>query len=547
MKIEEALQLFSIIGVDQGVIEGVGSGLGMKPITALSTSARPNIRFGSVRFGKNVFQIRFGSVRWEKTRFGRFLATIMSHKDRPLSPIWDGLIGVGLVCCFFVGVPGNAIAIRYFLKRKRDFARKRPNIRFGSVRFGKNVFQIRFGSVRWEKTRFGRFLATIISSPNHIVTREWVSSTTHAPHQPSYNFFSIPEFQPEPPPLPVPGEETVFPAHVLMAPMPLSSAPIWDGLIGVGLVCCFFVGVPGNAIAIRYFLKRKRDFANTLYTIICVVDIFTSISHFPIAVSLFIDRKPGLFSSLIVCAGWTLTFRFLQKISIFLVMLMSVYRTSLIVYPFRRVHEKSILIALGVFILALIAVDATMVNPKYYKYLSVGPFCVDSPLAGKGDANKGYKFWVTFVKTLTTVELGIPAIISFFSFIICCAKLAQPCPNLFQSERNKKASITVAIFTGIFLFCNLPFFTVMVLNSLTRALGYRYPGPFFKGIFMTHYSWLIAKVFLTVLNASLNPVLYYYRMKKFGVWVRRKSMNGRVKLATFKGVYFSSVSTDHAF
>ena len=31
------------------------------------------IRFGSVRFGKKVFQIRFGSVRWKKTRFGRFL------------------------------------------------------------------------------------------------------------------------------------------------------------------------------------------------------------------------------------------------------------------------------------------------------------------------------------------------------------------------------------------------------------------------------------------------------------------------------------------
>ena len=39
-------------------------------------------KFGSVRFGKKVFQFRFGSVRWKKTRFGRFLLELFS----PSSP-----------------------------------------------------------------------------------------------------------------------------------------------------------------------------------------------------------------------------------------------------------------------------------------------------------------------------------------------------------------------------------------------------------------------------------------------------------------------------
>ena len=41
-------------------------------------------------------------------------------------------------------------------------------IRFGSVRLGRNVFKIRFGSVRWGNPRFGRFLVTTpVSFPTH--------------------------------------------------------------------------------------------------------------------------------------------------------------------------------------------------------------------------------------------------------------------------------------------------------------------------------------------------------------------------------------------
>ena len=44
-------------------------------------------KFGSVRFGKKVFQIRFGSVRWKKTRFGRFL--VKTNLTTPGQNFWQ--------------------------------------------------------------------------------------------------------------------------------------------------------------------------------------------------------------------------------------------------------------------------------------------------------------------------------------------------------------------------------------------------------------------------------------------------------------------------
>ena len=180
------------------------------------------------------------------------------------------------------------------------------------------------------------------------------------------------------------------------------------------------------------------------------------------------------------------------------------------------------LASLGIYCVLLIVVDAVGAEWDSYQFVSIGPFCVDSPLA---TASESYETWVTVLKTVTAIELGLPAIITFCSFIVCSIKLSRPCANTFQATRIKEASKTVAIFTGVFLSCNLPFFSLMVLNTTTRALGYTWPEPFFDSIFMSQYSWLVAKIVLTVVNAAVNPVLYYCRMSSFESWVNTDGGN----------------------
>ena len=51
------------------------------------------------------------------------------------------------------------------------------------------------------------------------------------------------------------------------------------------------------------------------------------------------------------------------------------------------------------------------------------------------------------------------------------------------------------------------------------VLDLTYPGPLFKDSFMFWYSWILGKIYFTVLNAVLNPVLYYWRIREFRNWV----------------------------
>jgi hypothetical protein len=46
-----------------------------------------------------------------------------------------------------------------------------------------------------------------------------------------------------------------------------------------------------------------------------------------------------------------------------------------------------------------------------------------------------------------------------------------------------------------------------------------YPGNFHENKFMFFYSWVLSELFCTVLNASLNPMLYVWRMKEMRLWV----------------------------
>ena len=84
------------------------------------------------------------------------------------------------------------------------------------------------------------------------------------------------------------------------------------------------------------------------------------------------------------------------------------------------------------------------------------------------------------------------------------------------------------IFTGLFLACNLPYFLNKLLDPVSSMLSENnaYPGPLFSNTFMFWYSWPISKIVCTVLNAALNPVLYYYRISGLKEWLTHRAVPG---------------------
>jgi len=240
---------------------------------------------------------------------------------------------------------------------------------------------------------------------------------------------------------------------------------------------------------------------------ICCIDICSSVAHIPVTVTLFNERAPSLFGNMVVCASWTIVFRYLQMASMFLVMLLSVSRTIAIARPYYTVKKNHVLGVFFCYSFFLILHDVADAYCGKFVYSDDGPFCYTS----KAPSCR------TAATAVISVEVGLPPIITFTSFLMFCWQAIYKASPVTPRD-SRRAATTVALFTGIFLLCNLPYFILMIFYTATFAMNSGYPGPFFNDVFLYYYSWAIGKIVCTVLNATLNPILYYSRMTRFREW-----------------------------
>ena len=298
-----------------------------------------------------------------------------------------------------------------------------------------------------------------------------------------------------------------------------------DYSLGSLLLLCALVGIPGNILGASFFTStNKKDRVTLLYITICCIDSVTSITHLPVTMAMFRGRKPGMFNSYLVCVVWEILYTILQKMSIFLVLLLSTSRTVAIVKPFYKMRIKTVMgcVVGYLIILVLIPLLQHIIPPLRgeYKYSWDGAYCY-------------YNFEMKFEHAVNLVMVGLPPILTFVTLIVSITKLyfsakksvssqqskCRDSPRARTIERRKnQATITIAIFTTLFLVCNFPLFINMMHNMTTRFFGVKYPGVYFSTRFMYWYSWHIAKMESVVVNAALNPVFYYCRMKRFRKW-----------------------------
>lgn len=137
----------------------------------------------------------------------------------------------------------------------------------------------------------------------------------------------------------------------------------------------------------------------------------------------------------------------------------------------------------------------------------------------------------SYIEQLVTVfTIGFPPIITTLSFIVFIIrlKISQKGHTSRMNGRKQHAAVTITMFTALFLVCNFPCLLNNILRLLTRLPG-DYSGNIYHNKFMFFYSWLIGDVVSTVVNAALNPVLYFLRKKNFRNWshisIRRFSVS----------------------
>ena len=311
-------------------------------------------------------------------------------------------------------------------------------------------------------------------------------------------------------------------AHVVMGSA-AEASPIIDKALGSLLAVCFLFGTAGNVVSLSYFMSTKRStLTEQLYTAICSIDACTCVFQFPVMVSLLTNRKPGLFDNLAFCGVWSVVFEFLQVTSIFLVMLISLTRMISITFPFIKLYKRLVIFSFVAYcvISCIPLVMGIHVQFTFY-YIGDLSYCV------KGTRVSWFNNLHNF---FSSMQMGIPPLIIFISFVVSTLQLRRSM-NAAAQERNRKASTTITIFTFIFLVCNFPCFVLLVLFTIQKVLKQAYPGYFFSiNMFMSLHSWSVAKVGFVVLNASVNPIMYVFRMQRLRMWVRNlKNININIR------------------
>lgn len=282
-------------------------------------------------------------------------------------------------------------------------------------------------------------------------------------------------------------------------------------------------GLLGNLLALLYFWpKRKKSLPPFLYTIISAIDILKSPLTVPVLATLFRSRAPGIFENFLFCAIWPFLFFFLVRMSMFVTMLVSVTRTIVLVTPFREISRRAVGISIVLYAVFLTAVDIIFVSFGWLvtQYRKQEGFCEIFP-ADQSENYASYSY-----SGVLQIELLLPVLLVIFSFVTGTASLVMKkttIPNE-DDHKLKRVSITIAIFTAVFLLCSLPGFLLqmMYLTSQFRADSVRLLTRFPSfNRFLRWYGHLLSQFFLVQINAALNPCIYVFRMPRYRRWTKK--------------------------
>ena len=121
--------------------------------------------------------------------------------------------------------------------------------------------------------------------------------------------------------------------------------------------------------------------------------------------------------------------------------------------------------------------------------------------------------------------LGLPILPIFVSFGISVWKLYEAQKrsarmNKEKSGAHKHASVTVCIITCVYIVCNIPmflnclYFGIVVLGKVDRNERMSHSSTELS-IFFIQYFWGLCYILLVAVYSTINPVVYFTRMKPF--------------------------------
>ena len=246
----------------------------------------------------------------------------------------------------------------------------------------------------------------------------------------------------------------------------------YDHVLGWIFIIGTVVGVLGNSSAICFFWpRRKKTIHDMLYLLISAVDLVTVSLSFPLIASLLNDRHYLLFGNEKFCEMWILTVVLSIRMSIFLAMVICVTRTMILKYPKRLINGSLIISVIIGYFVFLVLVDVIYVLNKWV-YLGFSHHFSSCGIIFSRET----KYARLMGTILQVITLFAPSFIIFICFIVGMRiLLTRPAVSSKTRKGFHKVSITISIFTAIFLLFNSPY-VVRSIWSLASFFGLK--GPY---------------------------------------------------------------------
>ncbi|KAL5259726.1 hypothetical protein ACHWQZ_G009986 [Mnemiopsis leidyi] len=288
-----------------------------------------------------------------------------------------------------------------------------------------------------------------------------------------------------------------------------------DISLGVIYIFCFLFGLPGNLIAFTYFLRLKKDVSTSLYMVITAMDAtICAASIFP-AFNMIAERAPVLFQYPWFCVGWRMVFKSLQRLSVFLVLVLTMSRTAVLLIPLHHVRKKSVLGAILAYVLYLVLENAVLERLEKISYNPADGYCYE-------DDNPRLVSVLNDALHVSTLALPlIPIVISCVVSVHHVRNTAHISAHSDTAGSNMKrrATVTVILFTIIYLFFNIPLIANLVVWIVTVSHYGGWPGPVYTtNTFFYLYLWNLTEVLFVGLNAAVNPIIYFMRFPDCQRW-----------------------------
>ena len=292
----------------------------------------------------------------------------------------------------------------------------------------------------------------------------------------------------------------------------------------------FLIGVPLNFMVLSFFLqKSSRSNSRLIYLGINTADsVMCSSALFHVMD--FFSSYPGVLSQNVgLCTVHSIVWVISAKLSVFLIMVLSISRTISMVFPLIVIPRKYLSVPVLCY-LALQVVQNTIPFwfGQHYVYWKPGNLC-----AWSVDILKPYldPVFIEIIRhSLHTFQFTFPSII----IIVCCCisliRLKTSASISHGLQRKRRATVTMLYITAVFLIFNVPFVISTIIFAIERTakkpvlaqhMSVEQSSLLWNLMFHTHY-----------FNSIGNAVIYIIRVKglrEYGCQVFRR-LNCRLVL-----------------